>query len=203
MVFVANGGEVHEMKMIEIIRITFVIILLYCLYGFDQYLLHSNLKYAAWRHNDLSGYNFQEIGVRQGDFDSHIFSHCNFEKAIIIDSSLRMTNFNGVNMSEANFDNSDFYKADLSFVHAYKVNFKYAILWGANCAHADFRQANLMRSTLFGADLSTANLKGTNLWLAWYSRDTKWPKGFNPEKAGAVFFADTGRNYKRNYNGMR
>jgi uncharacterized protein YjbI with pentapeptide repeats len=191
------------MKIVEIIKITFVIIFLYCLYGFNQYLLHSNLKYAAWRQNDLSGYNFQEIGVRRGDFDTHVFSHCNFKKAEVIDSSLRMTRFNGANMTEANFDNSDFYKADLSFVHAHKANFKYAILWGTYCAHADFRQANLMRSTLFSTDLSTANLKGANLQLAWYSSKTKWPKGFDPKKAGAVFFADPGRNYKRNYNGMR
>jgi len=195
--------EVHEMKMVEIIRITFVIILLYCLYGFNQYLLHSNLKYAAWRHNDLSGYNFQEIGVRRGDFDAHIFSHCNFEKAVIMDSSLRMTKSNGANMTEANFDNSDFYGADLSYVDAYKANFKYATLWGANCAHADFRQANFTRSILFGADLSAANLKGAKLWIAWYSNDTKWPKGFDPEKAGARLMSDPGKNYKRNYNGMR
>lgn len=191
------------MKIIEIIRITFVIVLLYCLYGFNQYLLHSNLKYAAWRHHDLSGYNFQEIGVRRGDFDAHVFSHCNFKKAEVTDSSLRITRFNDANLTEANFHNSDFYKADLSFVHAYKANFKYAILWGANCDHANFRQANLTQSILFGTDFSTANLKGANLRLAWYSSDTKWPKGFDPEKAGARFISDPGRNYKRNYNGMR
>ena len=191
------------MKIVEIIRITFVIVLLYCLYGFNQYLLHSNLKYAVWLHHDLSGYNFQEIGVWRGDFDAHVFSHCNFKKAEVTDSSLRMTKFNGANMSEANFDNSDFYKADLSFVHASKTNFNMATLWGANCAHADFRQANLTQSILFGADFSTANLKGANLWLAWYSNDTKWPKGFNPEQAGARLIADPGRNYKRNYNGIR
>lgn len=96
-----------------------VLLLLICIYCANQFLVHSDIKYAAWRHNDLSGSDFQDMAAGKADFDAHLFSHSNFAKATITDSSLRKTKFNGANMVEADFNNSDFYEADLSFVHAY------------------------------------------------------------------------------------
>jgi uncharacterized protein YjbI with pentapeptide repeats len=44
----------------------------------------------------------------------------------------------------------------------------------------------LHEATLRWADLSEANLSDANLSKAYYSAETKWPEGFDPEAAGAV-----------------
>jgi len=47
--------------------------------------------------------------------------------------------------------------------------------------------ADLTRAKLEGADLSGADLHDVILIGATYNGGTLWPKGFNWEKAGAVF----------------
>ena len=80
-----------------------------------------------------------------------------------------------------------------------------AWLFDANLSGADLIGANLFRANLSAADLSGADLSGANLsmanldkldWLgtsqpakltgAKYNKSTVWPKGFDPETAGAV-----------------
>lgn len=47
------------------------------------------------------------------------------------------------------------------------------------CAGANLRGANLG-----GANLRGANLRGANLWAALANEWTRWPDGFDPDKAG-------------------
>jgi hypothetical protein len=71
----------------------------------------------------------------------------------------------------------------------------------ANLREANLREANLREADLSGANLSNialsgANLRGANLSIscltgayirkAIYNSATKWPVGFDPEKAGAI-----------------
>ena len=46
-------------------------------------------------------------------------------------------------------------------------------------------RANLYKTNLFGADLFGADFSGAR-----YNNSTKWPDGFNPVAAGAVFVKD-------------
>jgi uncharacterized protein YjbI with pentapeptide repeats len=65
---------------------------------------------------------------------------------------------------------------------------QYALLKGnfsqANFSGADLRGANMRVARLVGADLRGADLHQANLQGAVYSQNTKFPIGFNPNKAG-------------------
>ena len=55
-------------------------------------------------------------------------------------------------------------------------------LEGADLSGLDLSGADLFRARLIDAELSRANLSGAK-----YDNDTKWPEGFDPVAAGAVF----------------
>ena len=59
----------------------------------------------------------------------------------------------------------------------YETQLIEANLEGANLADADLRRA----------DMRNANLQDANLAGVWYNSNTRWPEGFDPEEAGAVF----------------
>ena len=78
---------------------------------------------------------------------------------------------------------------------AAKESLKGANLSGANLSVTRMSDANLRGANLFGANLSGAGLREANLRYAdlrgaKYNADTKWPKGFDPEAAGAVLVED-------------
>lgn len=50
----------------------------------------------------------------------------------------------------------------------------------------DLKGADLSGTNLGGAFLRNTNLSGANLSGAQYNKKTKWTKGFDPIKAGAV-----------------
>ena len=56
-----------------------------------------------------------------------------------------------------------------------------ADLQGINLVGADLRGTDLRKT-----DLSKADLTGANLHEAWYNRHTKFPDGFDPQKAGML-----------------
>ena len=57
-----------------------------------------------------------------------------------------------------------------------KANFKNTLIQNTNLTHSNLR----------GVNFSTAKLKNINLRDAVYDKTTKWPKGFNPIKYGAI-----------------
>lgn len=63
----------------------------------------------------------------------------------------------------------------------------HTILADADLTEANLGAVDLTYSSLKGADLQGARLKGANLAGVHYDRHTRWPKGFDPVKAGAVF----------------
>ena len=77
------------------------------------------------------------------------------------------------------------------------VNLSAADMSGRDLIGADLTGANLSGAVLSGAQLDGANLRGTNLNNAdltnasligaEYDANTRWPEGFNPDEAGAVF----------------
>jgi len=96
---------------------------------------------------------------------------------------LREANLRGSNLDGANLIEVDLIRANLKGAYVIGANLSKANLTDANLAGADLRRADLR-----GADLTGASLRGTNLEAAMYDDLTKWPKGFNPKKTGAIFY---------------
>ena len=69
------------------------------------------------------------------------------------------------------------------------ANLSMADLSGANLREANLEFANLSKANLIKADLREANLSQANLRKVKYHKDTKWPEGFDPVKAGAILQA--------------
>ena len=51
---------------------------------------------------------------------------------------------------------------------------------------ADLSHASLIQADLRGANLEGAKLEGTVLGGTHYDSTSRWPKGFDPEEAGAT-----------------
>ena len=83
------------------------------------------------------------------------------EGANLRGANLRRVNLRGANLEGANLKGASLYKADLKGADLYEAN-----LWGAN---------------LKGANLYEADLEGAN-----YSKQTKFPAGFDPEAEAMV-----------------
>jgi hypothetical protein len=92
------------------------------------------------------------------------------------------SNLGWANLTEADFRNADFYGANLS-----GASLKQADLSGkTNLAFADLSRADLTAVDLRGANLEGANLAGTVLDHAIYDEHTIFPRGFDPDTAGAI-----------------
>lgn len=91
-------------------------------------------------------------------------------------------NLGWATLAEANFRDADFYGANLS-----GASLKQADLSGkTNLAFADLSRADLTAADLRGANLEGANLDGTVLDSAVYDEHTIFPRGFDPDTAGAI-----------------
>lgn len=101
--------------------------------------------------------NFQKVRLANANFESSHFPGANFMNAILVNASFRRT-----------------YLVDAQFIGA--------ILPGADFAGANLTQANFAES-----DLSEVrNLDRATLTNAYYSRNTRFPPGFDPEAHGMV-----------------
>ncbi len=94
------------------------------------------------------------------------------DAAIASGADLNGANLNGANLSGAKLNGANLHDADLS---------------AADLSGANLRGANLSDANLSGANLSGAKLRWANLHGATYNADTKWPEGFDPVAAGAVW----------------
>lgn len=117
--------------------------------------------------------------------------------------ALPKADLDGVDLQGASFGGSNFSGATMRSANLYDVdapqcNFNGADLKGARLQGADVRGgsfvgadlqgAALEKTRLDGADLTDASLEEKNV-KAIYDRHTKWPKGFDPKKAGCVAVA--------------
>lgn len=84
-------------------------------------------------------------------------------------------------MSPADLSDADLYGADLS-----GADLSGADLRGANLHWADLFGANLRGADLRHADIDSSSLPEADLRRASYDQDTKFPRGFDPDKAGMI-----------------
>jgi uncharacterized protein YjbI with pentapeptide repeats len=153
--------------------------------GFDPEQ-HGALKLGPGE--DLRGVNLQ---------GAHLF-RVNLQGA-----NLDGVNLQGANLESANLQGANLRKADLSRTEMVGTNMK-----GADLCYADLRSASLLGTDFKGAKLRYANLQGTGLEPAdedlgannflgadltgavlsgaVYENSTRWPKGFDPQRQGAV-----------------
>ena len=120
-----------------------------------------DMSYANLNGADLSGFNLGVAELKRAD--------------------LRRANLYGADLSDAGLIG-----ADLSFANLRGANLSYASLAIANFYGADLSDANLTHANLSKANLNGADLSDANLVNARYKNNTQWPKGFDPEKAGAI-----------------
>ena len=96
----------------------------------------------------------------------------------------------GADLGDANLCGADLrganLRANLRDANLGGANLGGADLWGANLGGANLGDANLCGADLRGANLWDANLGGANLGDARSNRWTRWPGGFDPDKAGVV-----------------
>jgi uncharacterized protein YjbI with pentapeptide repeats len=148
----------------------------------------------------LPGFNLSDAVLDNLDLIScHIFN-CDLTRA-----SLKKAKLCKANLERNDLINTDFTEANLAKARFYEsqvvnTNFEQANLEGADFSqvklikNVSFQQANLSKANLRGynprkpqkyLDLSSSNLNNVNLKEALYDLHTIFPKGFDPQAAGA------------------
>lgn len=153
----------------------------------DAGMQRSDLRYAAWRSADLPGVDFSNTRYNWlKHLDHHNFSHAKFCSAELAGCNFRYSTFSAAALAGADFTDSDFTGADLRGAVLQRAIMTKCVLREANLQDADLRSADLQSSVLFGADLSSANLAGAKFYGAMADDKTKWPPGFDVDKAGVT-----------------
>lgn len=114
--------------------------------------------------------------MRDSDLRGMELPYRNLSRADFSNSKLCGGNLIGSNLREASFE-----KADLS-----GVGFREADLRKANLRGAKIKDARFPKARLEGADFTDADISDSDLSRATFDDNTKWPKGFEPDKFGAV-----------------
>ena len=137
-----------------------------------NYKMQQRFKGKNLSGRDLRNLNFTGADLRATDLSG---------------ADLRGANLNKSNLSDANLRKADLRKADLSGANLSGANLRRANLSGANLYGANLSGANLIKADLSGAELRGVDLsRRTSLYEAFYSRHTKFPKGFDPIKEDMI-----------------
>jgi hypothetical protein len=120
---------------------------------------------------DLSGADLHFVDLRHTDLHGTDLRDANLTRASLIRASLIRANLTGADLRNA-------YLTDASLA--------YANLTGADLRNAYLTDASLTFANLTGADLTTPYRTGVYLTDAQYNKNTKFPDGFDPNKAGMV-----------------
>ncbi len=119
------------------------------------------------------------------------FNNMNLEGSQWPGVKLRGASLTHVNLRGCDLSNSDLHYAfigasDLSNANLSGAFLQFSQLQRSNLTNANLENADLRESSLYDTDMTNANLTGTLFEKATYSKDTKWPKGFDPVAAGAI-----------------
>ncbi|GAB4023735.1 hypothetical protein GCM10028808_74860 [Spirosoma migulaei] len=151
---------------------------------FSLFMMLLQLKYKL----NFNYYDFSFCKILALSYDRASFNYCNFqqsnlERAVLVKSKFKCSNFAGTsllfsNFSECNFSLSDFSNSNCSYANFeqsifdqanleksifFRTNLSLANFSDANLADVNFSQSNLFKTQLIRAKLNRANLKDTNL----------------------------------------
>lgn len=171
-------------------------------------LSETDLRAVDLSGADLRGANLERANLAMADLSEADLRMANLTGANLTEANLRRANLRLVNLRFANLYRSNLKDTDLrnanvasgsSIIEDYPTAVQRQMrtnLTEANMEGAKLCQTNLFDANLSAADLRIAFLYGTNLSMAWlkganldqakYGLQTKWPKGFDPDKAGAI-----------------
>ena len=141
---------------------------------------------------DLGGLDMSRLG-----FHGKNLSRARFPKATLVDADL-----SSAVLVEANLNKADLSNADLRKANFQQASLNDATLAGADVAGADFSGAQLFgavfkETTRWRSDLNARvvvpdakNLDEATFHGAYYTQHTRWPQGFDPDEAGAIYGMD-------------
>lgn len=170
-------------------------------------LTNTNLRGA-----NLTGANLSVANLTKANLEGANLARANLTAADLIEATLFMADLTGTDLDRADLTGADLTGANLEAAHIrvatfVRANFTEATLFmadlrganltGADFTEADLTEADLVRADLVRADLRGANLHGTNFTEAKYNQYTRWPKGFDPVKAGAIEVGEGGYPVKQ------
>jgi uncharacterized protein YjbI with pentapeptide repeats len=160
-------------------------------------LLRASLLKADLRRADLRRANLNSADLREADLYRADLSQAYLRRAELENADLRMAGLYGADLSVIRGRWADFAGADLSGARLREANLLEANLSQADLSDAVLYEAILVRADLSGAilagadlrraDLREAELGEADLQGALYNDHTRWPEGFDPVEAGAVF----------------
>jgi hypothetical protein len=136
---------------------------------------------------DLTNAVFDKARLNEVYLFQMILNGAQFVGAVLIDADLRESSLSGAALTDADLSGADLEQSEPLG----------ADLVGANLSHADLRYADLTGANLTGAILSGADLKGatyntrpeyvyTPQGTLVVKGPTLWPRGFDPQAAGAI-----------------
>jgi uncharacterized protein YjbI with pentapeptide repeats len=129
----------------------------------------------------LEGVNLAGVSLREANLAGASLVGANLERADLYGAEIFFTN-----LREANLANAVLIKASLV-----RANLEGANLSGALLIAADLEEAYLYEANLRGADLSgLTNLSGADLNGARANDETRWPSGWDRNRAIGVIFED-------------
>lgn len=140
---------------------------------------------------NLKGTNLKKADFRGANLTGSILAEANLQEANLLSAELRNVNLVAADLKGANLQQASLQGARLSLANLQQTNlqgtgFYFADLQQANLQEANLLGAILQEANLRGANLQKSDLRGTNLKGAVYDDATKFPKGFDPFKAGMV-----------------
>ena len=155
-----------------------------------------NLMFAQIAYADLTGADLYWAMCHYANMEGTILDACDFRGVSFTEANLRDAS---LQRARLDFDNlggtTDFHQTDLSGANLreaeiHGAQFFDAILIGADLRGCRGDKSLAGRCTRFdGADLTDARLEGARLNGAQYNARTRFPRGFDPDRAGMVMRA--------------
>ena len=146
----------------------------------------------------LSGSNLSRKDLSEAVFDGMDLSRANLEGCLLGRTQFANTNLAGANLSGAiSADSPRFRGANLTSANLSKSEWMSADFDGSSLENADFSGSRLYACNFRKANLQNTNFCGTIfehgflpplLHPVKYDANTKWPRGFSPERIGGTGF---------------
>jgi uncharacterized protein YjbI with pentapeptide repeats len=147
----------------------------------DAILEGANLAGADLDDANLAGANLAGANLAEASLAETILTGANLAGANLAEASLATVQLAGANLAGANLAEAILVGANLA-----GANLEGASLAGVNLGGANLVEANLVGTDLEGATFEDAYLGPANMKDALFSKQTIWPKDFDPLAAGAI-----------------
>ena len=153
----------------------------------------SDFMFAVLRYVDMSEADFYWASFQHAVLEGAIMVRCDLRGAFFDEADMRGADLRQANLGLDNIGGTTSLRGvDLSGANLRNACLAGADLTGAKLVGADLRDVSAAchvpgkQTCLYGADLSQAKLAGADIQTALYDMETRFPRGFDPQKAGMV-----------------